>query len=873
MTIDRIHQALELIPGNRFFVLYGDGLGDHFVTEGCQLIDIETALLFELKSRGYHRIAYLSPHQPVYFLDEESRALATPPDLYDRTTSSTEGMRILRDGPLSDRFLLPVHTQTSRSTVANTIGDVHALRWLDAIMSDNNGPKSAVVFSQAEAALQFFDDHRTLSGLTGSWSRLPLENHNLCIMLFSISSRDRLAEVVSNLPVPEIRDAVLSSIDNAYTERAIERISMPESDELERLLIRLQSERSLVLGEPVTSLAQWLASESSSIRQWASRLSTIERIDRASARRLGWISAALHPESSAEQRLGDLVGLDRVKQHISEMTAWLYLQVQRSQTLDAPLLHLVFTGNPGTGKTTVARLIGELYRDIGLLKRGHLVETRAADLVSGYVGGTANRTDQVIDQALDGVLFIDEAYVLTEPERGGFGQEALDTLLSRMENDRGRLVVIVAGYPEKMRHFLQSNPGLARRFPIENHYDFPDFTPDELARILFRFLSDRYIPITEELRSQLREIVQGLFDTRDDAFGNAGEMRNLCEAVDRRRAARIVQNSDPYDSPLEPDDIPSKYRAYLSPPPPDLDRLLVDMDHLVGLDTVKSAISRLAHRLELELMRGRQLNEKPSLPILQHMVFAGNPGTGKTTVARFVGRMYHSLGLLKRGHVVEVARADLVAGYVGQTALKTIDRIKAALDGVLFIDEAYSLVGTHDSDFGQEVIDTLVKAMEDYRDRLVVIAAGYPLEMEEFLSSNPGLRSRFSRPLVFPDYDRDELGEIFIQLAQRDTFTLNPDVLKLVLDHLEFSRSIDGRSFGNARTAQSLFESMKDALAERVLSDRSTEVYTSDQLSTFKVEDVPVPAGYMPDPELRCDSQLVATPRHRRPYSHSVKLG
>jgi SpoVK/Ycf46/Vps4 family AAA+-type ATPase len=872
MTTNRIHQALKVIPGNRFLILYGDGLGDRFVAEDSQLIDIETALLYELKSRGYHRIAYLSPHQPVYFLDEESRALASPGGLYDRAPSSTQGMRILKDGPLSNRFLLPVQTHPSRGAVANSIGDVHALRWLDAIMSDDNGPKSAVIFSQAESALQFFEDHRTLSGLTGSWSRLPLHNQNLCILLFSVSSVERLAEVVINLPVPEIRDAVLTSMDSTHREGAVARISMPEADELERLLIREKAQSSLVVAEPAASLARWLASENTSIRQWTSRLNTIDRIDKATARRMGWISASLNPETSAEQRLADLVGLHRVKQHISEMTAWLYLQVHRSQPLEPPLLHLVFTGNPGTGKTTVARLIGELYRDIGLLKRGHLVEARAADLVSGYVGGTASRTDQVIDQALDGVLFIDEAYVLTEPERGGFGQEALDTLLSRMENDRGRLVVIVAGYPEKMRHFMQSNPGLARRFPIENHYDFLDFTPDELAQILFCFFSDRSIPIPEELRSQFMEIIKGLYDTRDDTFGNAGEMRNLCEAVDRRRAARIMQNNEPYDSPLQPDDIPGKYRAYLAPPPPDLDRLLADMDRLVGLSVVKLSIRRLAHRLELELIRGQQINERPYLPHLQHMIFAGNPGTGKTTVARFVGRIYHALGLLKRGHVVEVARADLVAGYVGQTALKTMDRVKAAVDGVLFIDEAYSLVGNPTGDFGYEVIDTLVKAMEDYRGRLVVIAAGYPQEMEDFLSSNPGLRSRFSRPLEFPDYARDELGEILLQLAQRDAFTLTNDVLALVLDHLDFLRKADGPSFGNARTAQTLFEYMKDALAERVLSDRSA-VFTSDQLNTFVLDDVPVPAGILPVPELRFDPQPMSADHKRRSYVPKRSLG
>jgi stage V sporulation protein K len=211
--------------------------------------------------------------------------------------------------------------------------------------------------------------------------------------------------------------------------------------------------------------------------------------------------------------------------------------------------------------------------------------------------------------------------------------------------------------------------------------------------------------------------------------------------------------------------------------------------------------------------------------------------------------LYRSLGILKRGHVVEVSRSDLVAGYVGQTAIKTMDRIKAALDGVLFIDEAYSLVGGA-NDYGQEAVDTLVKAMEDYRGRLVVIAAGYPEEMQEFLDSNPGLRSRFSQPLLFPDYGSDDLVEILEGLASRESYILSQEVIERVVSSLDIIRSINDRSFGNARTVQSIFECMKDALAERVLSEKGGD-HSAISLSTFVVDDVPVPAGIVPAPGLR----------------------
>jgi SpoVK/Ycf46/Vps4 family AAA+-type ATPase len=870
MSVERIQDALQQNSEYRFQILYGEGLNDTFITHDLQLVNIEAALHSVLKNQGFQRIAFLSPHQPVHFLDTESQERSTPAGLYDRQPERVDEMRVLRDGPLSSRFLLPVQNHGVIDSPTGGMGDVHALRLLDTIIRDGSGPKSAIVFTQAETTLQHFEDQRTLSGLIGSWARLPSTNGNKCFLLFAAPNRALLSEIAPSLPVPEIRDSILANPGSSGCGELMS-VSAPGEAELDRLLQMYQAQNTLAIDEDSQSLSKWLSSERVSLRQWISRLDTIEYLDRATARRMGWISAVHDPDHSAEERLAELIGLHRVKQHISEMSAWLYLHLQRDQNSDPPLLHLVFTGNPGTGKTTVARLVGEIYRDLGLLKRGHLVEARAADLIAGFVGGTSARTDQVIDQALDGVLFIDEAYILTEPERGGFGQEAVDTLLSRMENDRSRLVVIVAGYPEKMRTFLQSNPGLNRRFPIENHYDFADFTTEELSLILYRLLAERAIPVEDTMRSQLNDVVQGLYESRDETFGNAGEVRNLCEAIDRRRAARILRNKVTIASPLEIDDLPEKYRLYLVPPAPDIDSLFAGLDDLVGLHEVKSTIRRLAHRLELEQIRHQQLPGRSFVPRLQHMVFSGNPGTGKTTVARLVGQLYRTLGLLKRGHVVEVSRVDLVAGYVGQTALKTMERVKAALDGVLFIDEAYSLMGNRSNDFGQEVIDTLVKAMEDFRGRLIVIVAGYPQEMDDFLGTNPGLRSRFSQPLIFPDFTQGELVDILARLCERDSFILPPEVSERVMEYLEIIRSSGGQSFGNARTVQAIFECMKDSLAERVLSDK-TGTRSNEVLSTFYMDDVPVPAGFMPALDLRIEPTLEPTRRHSRPAKRRVSV-
>jgi replication-associated recombination protein RarA len=235
------------------------------------------------------------------------------------------------------------------------------------------------------------------------------------------------------------------------------------------------------------------------------------------------------------------------------------------------------------------------------------------------------------------------------------------------------------------------------------------------------------------------------------------------------------------------------------------------------------------------------------------MVFVGNPGTGKTTVARLIGEIYKSIGFLRKGHCVEVSRSDLVAGYVGQTALKTKEKVREALDGILFIDEAYSLSRMSENDYGQEAIDTLVKSMEDYRGRLIVIAAGYPGPMNSFLSSNPGLRSRFTTNIHFPDFSILELGEILNRLARSEKYILPEQVLTETQNYLEISRG-EAANYGNARSVQDLFDHMKTHLAGRMMSGTPSVKpgeSIQDEFRTFSIQDIPpydpisIPASFI----------------------------
>ncbi len=549
-------------------------------------------------------------------------------------------------------------------------------------------------------------------------------------------------------------------------------------------------------------------------------------------------------EATAE--INKLTGLSSVKRDVTELIKLAKYYRDSGEDLKNKFSsHILFLGNPGTGKTTVARIISKIYSALGILPGGQLVETDRQGLVATHIGETAPKTTTMINKSIGGTLFIDEAYTLVKKDAGAdFGQEAIDVLLKRMEDDRGKFIVIAAGYTEEMKSFLESNPGLKSRFT--KIFNFEDYKTDELMEIFERMANGNKVKLAEDARYLLMKHFNDLYRNRDKNFGNARLVRNTFDTAIRSMNLRL---SDTPSTNLNDeirttilvkdleDILPKKQVKGTQSVKGDtekLQNLMNELRALTGLDSVKAEIDRLVNSLKIAQVRkdrGMQVIQKPL-----HSVFLGNPGTGKTTVARLISSIFRELGILEQGQLIEVDRAQLVAGYSGQTAIKTDEIIKRALGGTLFIDEAYTLAHGG-NDFGQEAIDTLLKRMEDYKDQLIVIVAGYTREMQAFMESNPGLTSRFTNIFSFEDYNPAQLVSITTGMATSSGYRFTTAGLLKLEEKLTKIYGARDNNFGNARTARNV---LMEIIANQEGRIATLLNYSDDELISLTENDIKI---------------------------------
>ena len=524
----------------------------------------------------------------------------------------------------------------------------------------------------------------------------------------------------------------------------------------------------------------------------------------------------------SEKKLGELIGLSGIKESIRKIKAYA-LNNKDSEDLN---IHMCFLGNPGSGKTEVARYIAGILYENKILPTNKVIEVDRSGLVSQYFGATAEKTSRVISRAMGGVLFIDEAYALGNNADVGtdYGKEAIDTLVKAMEDYRGKFCVILAGYKNEMLQMLSTNPGFKSR--IQFMLDFPNYSRDELKSITELMLKNRHYTIGDTALSRILDITD--IKRKDPNFANAREIRNILDQVIMCQNLRRAGSDD---TELGIVDV-NKYiqDAKINLPTSGTgtaNKILTgeeELDQLIGLAAIKRMIKKIkAYAKRNQGQEGFNL----------HMCFYGNPGTGKTEVARILSRILYDAGVLPEAKLVETDSHGLLGKFVGETAPKTQAKINDAMNGVLFIDEAYGLVSTNTASggvtsYGEEAIAVLLKEMEDRRGQFCVILAGYKDEMKTMLSANPGLESRIQFTLDFPDYTREELGEIAVAFLKKKKYEIDEPALNRLLDVTEYYRNRP--NFANARTVRNILD--------QVIMNQNLRTEDTDGDNLIVVDDV-----------------------------------
>ncbi len=845
MAVSRISN-INIKNRGLFTAIYGNvNEEEYFVDDDLKSYTLSQALYLHLKSEGYNSVVFYDTTDNFHSFSQKDILSFLYPDALNGNPEKQNEDEWEISGPLGKESSTPQNTSTSKSEkiIHDTIMPVDtygsSFSYFGTYLTENllgylktNLPqktKCAVIFTRPESStfdkINDYVDFFSKLNKTYGIGRTKNEIQNKVIVIYGSNNSHALMDNINRLngflfTHPDFKDLFFNVDGDKYKikDATTFQIGFPDQNEIRNWINRKRVvERTDLFGTvPFDKINLRLTQERKQIKE-------LDSIDIPNyIRNIN--------TKSAWDLLHELRGIENIKEQFQKLIkARRRNQAAKNGNRFRP--HMCFKGSPGTGKTTVAEIFSEILKEENVLELGQLIKVTVSDLVGEYIGATRIKTQSVCDKAKGGVLFIDEAYGLLDNAENGYGKEAIEVLIQFMENNDDSLVIL-AGYTDKIDKLLkEGNDGFTSRFNKSNHFLFEDYPPNVLCEIAKAKLSK--FQIMEEASKSICKVLTHQFNRRKAQWGNAREVENLIQEI-------LTEFYCTDDIEIDVKHIPLHYLNLIDPKAAKADSSssgIAKLNSLTGLNQMKAALKKILNSIKADRVRNER-SGKDAKGYKLNFVFRGNPGTGKTTVARLLGEILTDYGLLNDSKVEECRREDIIGEYSGHTAPKVKQKFVDAIGKVLFIDEAYSICQSAHDEFGKEAIGAIVGNLTDesFQGKMAFIIAGYTDEINDFISQNQGLQSRFNLYIDFEDYSNEELWAIYCHKVVEVGLTVLGTCKPLAIEW--FAQWTRDKSFSNGRLAENLLGITKSNLDSR-LESLDLETLPDETLHTITEIDYP----------------------------------